>query len=150
MRSDGRAVPTVPNQAVPLRSDQAKGRGNMSSCAMARDVSVTMRVQPLRAPMPDITAMAAMNFPAQAFVGKHRLEGIHERRPVPTSVWCETRPMTAGSHQHVEQGTGRSADHRGARSRCDEGLLTRLAVIAAASTPMKEKSATPAAIPMPL
>ena len=30
------------------------------------------------------------------------------------------------------------------------GSFTRLAVTAAASTPMKEKSATPAAIPMPL
>ena len=37
-----------------------------------------------------------------------------------------------------------------ARSTLRRGSRTRLAVIAAASTPMNEKSATPAAMPMPL
>ena len=37
-----------------------------------------------------------------------------------------------------------------ARPTLRRGFLTRLAVTAAASTPMKENSATPAAIPMPL
>jgi hypothetical protein len=37
-----------------------------------------------------------------------------------------------------------------ARPTLRRGLLTRLAVTAAASTPMNENSATPAAIPMPL
>jgi len=40
---------TMPNQAVPLRSAHANGRGNRSSWAMARDVFVTINVQPFRA-----------------------------------------------------------------------------------------------------
>ena len=84
----------MPNQAVPLRSGQAKGRGNMSSWAIARDVSVTIRVQPLRAPMPETTAMAAMNFPAQASWGKIDWKALTNGDPVLTRVWCETRPIT--------------------------------------------------------
>ncbi len=96
MSSDGSAVPTtMPNQAVPLRSVQANGRGNMSSWAMARDVSVTIRVQPLRAPMPEITAMAAMNFPAQASWGKIDWKALTNGDPVLTSVWWATSPITA-------------------------------------------------------
>ena len=37
-----------------------------------------------------------------------------------------------------------------ARLTLPRGFFTRLAVMAAASTPMKEKRATPAAMPMPL
>ncbi len=95
MSIEGRAVPTrMPNHAVPLRSFQANGRGNMSSWAMARDVSVTMRVQPLRAPMPEITAIAAMNFPAQASWGKIDWKALTNGEPVLTSVWWATSPMT--------------------------------------------------------
>ena len=93
MSSDGSAVPTrMPNQAVPLRSVQAKGRGNRSSWAMAREVSVTIRVQPLRAPMPETTAMAAMNFPAQALWGNIESKALTNGDPVLTSVWCGDQP----------------------------------------------------------
>ena len=77
----------MPNQAVPLRSVQAKGLGNMSSWAMALDVSVTIKVQPLSAPIPEITAMAAMNFPAHASWGKIDWKALTNGEPVLMSVW---------------------------------------------------------------
>ncbi len=87
MSSEGSAVPTrMPNQAVPRLSVQAKGRGNMSSWATAREVSVTIRVQPLRAPMPETTATAAMNFPAHASWGKIDWKALTNGDPVPTRV----------------------------------------------------------------
>jgi len=42
----------------------------MSSWAIARDVSVTISVHPFSAPIPETTAMAAMNFGAHALPGK--------------------------------------------------------------------------------
>ncbi len=66
----------------------------MSSWAMARDVSVTIRVQPLRAPIPEITAMAAMNFPAHASWGKIDWKALTNGEPVFTRVWWDTRPIT--------------------------------------------------------
>ena len=85
----------MPNQAVPLRSVQPKGWGKRSSWAIARDVSVTIRVQPFRAPMPDTTATAAMNFPAQALWGKMVWKALTNGDPVCTSVWWATSPITA-------------------------------------------------------
>ena len=103
----------MPNQAVPLRSAQANGLGNRSSLAMARDVSVTIRVQPLSAPMPEMTATAAMNLPGPGAVGEDRLEGVHERRArVDQGVMGDQADHRRG-HQHVEDGAGRGADHRG-------------------------------------
>ena len=87
MRSDGSAVPTkMPNHAVPFLSVQANGRGKRSSWAMARDVSVTMRVQPLRAPIPETTATAAMNFPAQLLWGNIESKALTNGDPVVISV----------------------------------------------------------------
>ena len=77
----------MPNHAVPFRSVQAKGLGNMSSWAMARDVSVTMSVQPLSAPMPEMTATAAMNFPAQLLWGNMESKALTKGDPVLTNVW---------------------------------------------------------------
>jgi len=84
----------MPNQAVPFLSVQANGRGNRSSWAMARDVSVTMRVHPLSAPMPDTTATAAMNFPAQELWGNIESNAFTKGDPVEISVWWATRPIT--------------------------------------------------------
>ena len=62
---------------------------------MAREVSVTMSVQPLRAPIPEITAMAAMNFPAHAPPENMLWNALTNGEPVFTRVWCGTRPITA-------------------------------------------------------
>ena len=86
---------TMPNQAVPLRSTQANGLGNRPSCAMALDVSVTMSVQPLRAPIPEMTATAAMNFGAHDECGNIVWNASTNGEPVLTKVACATRPMTA-------------------------------------------------------
>ena len=96
MSSDGSAVPTrMPNHAVPLRSAQAKGRGNRSSWAMARDVSVTIRVQPFSAPMPEITAIAGDELAGPGLVrGTSIWKALTNGEPVLTRVWCATRPMT--------------------------------------------------------
>ena len=61
---------------------------------MAREVSVTISVQPLRAPIPETTATAAMNCPAQASWGKMVWKALTNGEPVWMSVWCDTRPMT--------------------------------------------------------
>src|SRR5665213_3240581 len=81
----------MPNHAVPDLLVQANGRGKRSSWAMAREVSVTISVHPLRAPIPETTAMAAMNLPAQ---------------PAPLKiVW---NALTNGAQAGAEQ--GRTAD----------------------------------------
>ena len=103
----------VATRGGPLAVGPGKGLGNMSSWAMARDVSVTMRVQPLRAPMPDTTATAAMNFPARV-VGEHGVEGVDEGRPGAHEGVVRHQAHHDRRHQHVEQRTGRRADHRGA------------------------------------
>ena len=54
----------MPNQAVSLRSAHANGLGNRPSFATAREVSVTISVHPLSAPIPEMTAIAAI--PARA------------------------------------------------------------------------------------
>ena len=84
---------------------------------MARDVSVTISVQPLRAPMPEMTAMAAMNFPAHALWGKMRLEGVDERRTGVDQRVVGDQAHHRRGHQHVEDGADRGAEHRGAHRR---------------------------------
>ncbi len=150
MSSDGRIVPiTMPNQAVPLRSTQANGLGKRSSWAMARDVSVTMSVQPLSAPMPEMTATAAMNLGAQASWGNIVWKALTNGDPVLTRVPWATRPMTAAVTSTYRTALS-AVPISDERPTLMPGLRTRLAVTAAASTPMKENSATPAAMPMPL
>ena len=90
-----------------------------------------------------------MNFPAHALWGKIVWKALTNGDPVLTSVWCGDQAHHRGGDQHVQHRAERRADQRGAAT-LRRGSLTRLAVIAAASTPMKENSATPAAIPMPL
>ena len=102
-------MPTrMPNHAVPLRSDQANGRGKRSSWAIAREVSVTIRVQPLRAPMPEITASVAMNFPGQCRGGRC-LEGVDERRSVVQELVVRHQAHHRGRHEHVKSGARRGA-----------------------------------------
>jgi hypothetical protein len=54
---------------------------------MALEVSVTIRVQPLRAPIPEMTAMAAMNFPAHVLWGKMLSKALTKGEPVLIRVW---------------------------------------------------------------
>ena len=126
-----------------------EGPGKRSSWAIALEVSVTINVQPFRAPMPDTTASAAMNFPGQVPWVKMPWKALTNGEPLPTSAWWATSPITAadtaGTGWHLPR-----CHSTEARPTFDAGFFTRFAVIAAASTPMKEKSATPAAIPMPL
>ncbi len=99
--------------------------------------------------MPETTAMAAMNFPAQALCGKMVWKALTNGDSLLTSLWWETSPITAAvtSTYKIALSAVPSSE---ARPTLTRGFLTRLAVMAAASTPMKENSATPAAIPMPL
>jgi hypothetical protein len=53
---------------------------------MARDVSVMISVQPFRAPMPEMTATAAMNCPAHALWGKMESKALTNGAPVLVSV----------------------------------------------------------------
>ena len=139
----------MPNQAVPLRSVQANGAGNRPSLAVARATSVVTRVQPFRAPMPDTTASAATSFPAQAPPAKIVSNALTNGAPLPTSPWCETRPITAADTARYAIALA-AVPSSEARPTFRRGSLTRLAVMAATSTPMKENSATPAAIPIAL
>jgi len=109
---------------------------------------VTINVHAINAPRPEITATPATNCPAHALWGtsfERRHEGrtgIHER-----VVTNETHDD--GRDENVQCRTRHGADDRRPKD-IRTWSFTRLAVMAAASTPMNEKSATPAAIPMPL
>src|ERR1022692_4992296 len=150
MSREGSTVPTtMPNQAVPRRSVQANGLGNRSSWAMAREVSVTIKVQPFSAPMPEATATAAMNFPAQALWGNIVWKALTNGDPVLTSVWWDTSPITAAVTSTYKMALA-AVPRIEARPTLRRGSRTRLAVTAAASTPMNENKATPAAMPMAL
>src|SRR5271165_287992 len=150
MSSEGStAAITMPNQAVPLRSFQEKGRGNRPSSAGAREHSVVTSVQPFSAPMPDTTATAAISFPAHVPCGNIVPNASTNGAPLPTSAWCGTRPITAAATSRYKTALT-PVPSTEARPTFLRGFLTRLAVIAATSTPMKENSATPAAIPMQL
>jgi len=49
----------------------------------------------LRAPIPEMTAMAAMNFPAHVLWGKMLSKALTKGEPVLIRVWWATRPITA-------------------------------------------------------
>src|ERR1041384_8294965 len=137
----------MPNQAVPLRSVQRNARGNSPSSATARDPAGVTRVQPFSAPSPEATASEATSLPAHAACPKIVPNALTNGAPVPASVLCATRPITT-----ADTATYRIAlapvPRIEARPTFRLGSRTRLAVIAATSTPMKENSATPAAMPM--
>jgi hypothetical protein len=116
---------------------------------MAREVSVMMRVQPFSAPMPETTATAAMNFPAQEVWGKMDWNALTNGAPLLTSAWCATSPITAAVTSTYRMALS-AVPMSEARPTFSRGSFTRFAVTAAASTPMKENSATPAAMPIPL
>ena len=82
----------------------------MSSWAMARDVSVTMSVQPFRAPMPEITAMAAMKRPAQALCGKMDWNALTNGDPGVDQGVVRHQTHDHRRHQHVQHGARRGAD----------------------------------------
>src|ERR1700683_2687466 len=146
--SDGSAAAvTTPNQAVSLRSVQANGRGNRPSFAGARDTSAVTRVQPMSAPNPDTAASAATSFPAQVPCGKIVWKALTNGAPLFTSAWCATRPMTAADATRYTMAAAPVPSSE-ARPTFRRGSFTRLAVMAAVSTPMNENSATPAAIPI--
>ena len=148
MSSEGSAAATrMPNHAVSLRSVQANGFGNSPSLAAARATSVVTSVQPFSAPMPDTTASAATSFPAHAPPAKIELNAVTNGAPLLTRAWCETRPITAAATARYTRALA-AVPSSEARPTFRRGSLTRLAVIAATSTPMKENSATPAAMPI--
>ena len=90
-----------------------------------------------------------MNFPAQAGVGKIDSKALTNGEPLFTSAWCGTRPMTAAVTSTYRTALAAVPSSEARPTFC-RGSFTRFAVIAAASTPMNENSATPAAIPIPL
>src|SRR5580658_205435 len=137
----------MPNQALPLRSVQPNGRGNKPSLAGARDTSAVTRVQPISAPNPDTAASAATSFPAQLLCGKIVWNALTNGAPLFTSAWCDTRPMTAADTARYTIAAAPVPSSE-ARPTLRRGSFTRLAVMAAVSTPMNENSATPAAIPI--
>ena len=139
----------MPNQAVSLWSVQAKGFGNSPSLAAARDTSVVTSVHPFSAPMPETTATAAMSFPAQAAPENIVSKALTNGDPVFTSVWCDTRPITAAATSRYSRALAPVPSSE-ARPTFLRGSRTRLAVMAATSTPMNENRATPAAMPMAL
>src|SRR5271166_5046142 len=150
MSSEGSAAAiTMPNQAVSLRSVQPNARGNRPSLAAARETSVVTSVQPFSAPIPDTTATAAISFPAHVPWGNIVSKALTNGAPLPTSAWCGTRPITAADTSRYKMAL-RPVPSTEARPTFLRGFLTRLAVMAAHSTPMKENSATVAAIPMQL
>jgi len=66
-----------------------------------------------------------------------------------TSAWCGTRPMITADTARYRIGLA-AVPSSEARPTLTRGFFTRLAVIAATSTPMKENRATPAAMPIAL
>jgi hypothetical protein len=130
-----------------LRSGQANWRGKRPSWAIARELSVTISVQPLSAPMPETTATAAMNVPAHGVPGNIARNASTKGEPVLTSVSCGTRPITAPLTSRYSSALA-AVPIIDARPTLRRGSVTRLAVMAAASTPMNENNATPAAIPI--
>jgi hypothetical protein len=110
---------------------------------------VVTSVQPFSAPMPDTTAVAAISFPAQVPWGKIVPKALTNGAPLFTSSWCGTRPITAAATSRYKIALT-PVPITEARPTFLRGFFTRLAVIAATSTPMKENSATLAAIPMQL
>ena len=106
-------------------------------------------VQPFSAPMPDTTAVAAISFPAHVPWGKIVSKALTNGAPLPTSAWCGTRPITAADTSRYKMALT-PVPITEARPTFLRGFFTRLAVMAATSTPMKENSATLAAIPMQL
>src|SRR6516225_10875815 len=139
----------MPNQAVSLRSVQANARGNNPSCAAARDTSVVTRVQPFSAPIPETTASAATSLPAHAPWVKIVPNAVTNGAVSLTSAWCGTRPMIAADTVMYSTALA-SVPSTDARPTFLPGSRTRLAVMAATSTPMNENSATPAAMPIAL
>src|ERR1700689_2189594 len=135
------------NQALPLRSVQANAAGNRPSLAGARDASAVTRVQPMSAPNPEVAASAATSFPAQAACGKIVPNAATNGAPLPTSPRWETRPMTAAETTRYTRAAAPVPSSE-ARPTLRGGSFTRLAMMAAVSTPMNENSATPAAIPI--
>ena len=134
----------------PCGRSSANACGNRPSLAAARDTSVVTSVHPFRAPMPETTASAATSLPAQAPWVKIVSNAEHERRGVVDQGVMRDQAHDRGGHRHVQDGAGRGAEQRGAADVAGAGSCTRLAVMAATSTPMKENRATPAAMPIAL
>src|SRR5262249_16719643 len=139
----------MPNQAVSLWSAQANTFGNRPSSAAARDTSVVTRVQPFTAPIPDPTASAAPTCPAHARGVKIVGTAVTNGAVSVTRAWCGPSPMIAADTVMYSTALA-SVPSTDARPTFFCGSRTRLAVMAATSTPMKENSATPAAIPIAL
>jgi hypothetical protein len=101
----------------------------------------------MSAPNPEVAASAATSFPAQAPCGKIVWKALTNGAPLFTSARCETRPMTAADTARYTMALAPVPSSE-ARPTLRRGSLTRLAMMAAVSTPMNENSATPAAIPI--
>jgi hypothetical protein len=121
----------------------------MPSLAAARDTSVVTSVQPFRAPMPETTASAASSLPAQERWRKIVPNASTNGAVLWMSTWRGTRPMTAAETARYKMALAAVSSSE-ARPTLTRGFLTRLAVIAATSTPIKENRATPAAMPTAL
>jgi len=92
---------------------------------MAREVSVMIKVQPLRAPMPETTAKAAMVLPAHA-LAEHAVNRVHERRASTHQRVCATSPMTAAVTNTYNSALS-AVPMVDARATFLRGSLTRLA-----------------------
>src|SRR6516162_8872187 len=121
----------------------------MPSLAAALDTSVVTSVQPFSAPIPETTASAATSLPAQGPCVKIVPNAVTNGAVLLTSAWCGTRPIMAAVTTTYSRALA-TVPSTDARPTFLRGLRTRLAVMAATSTPMKENRATPAAIPIAL
>ena len=83
---------------------------------------MTIRVQPLSAPMPGDHGDGGDELPGPGLVGEDRLEGVHERRAgVDQGVVGDQAHHRRGD-QHVEDGAERGAEQRGPAD-VDPGVL---------------------------
>ena len=88
---------------------------------MAREVSVTMRVQLINAPKPETTAIAAMKRPTHA-LWEHRLVGVDEGGTGLDQRVVRHQPHHRRRHGDVEEGAG-----PGAEEGCPHDVAARVA-----------------------
>jgi hypothetical protein len=87
---------TIPKAGIPRPLRRSKRSGNSPSFAAARGISAVIIVQPLSAPMPEMTTAAAMTLP-QKVPPNIELMAVEKGALESASVLAGTIPKTATS-----------------------------------------------------